>query len=61
MTNEQIKNLLEKALQRSKNPACTITGGYDTVKLVIQIELIITMLEADRVPNITYRDIGDLK
>lgn len=59
MTNDQIKRRLEQALRKSK------TGGpcYDVAKLVIQIELIISMLDEQTV-KLMYdggKDIGDIK
>lgn len=57
MTNGQIKKLLQQAL-RSSN-----TDGpcYDVGKLVIQIELIISMLEDDKPLVSGGKDIGDIK
>lgn len=58
MTQEQIKKLLQMALQKSN------TDGpcYDVGKLVIQIELIISMLDDTSVkPVCNNRDIGDIK
>jgi hypothetical protein len=59
MTNDQIKRLLEQALRKSN------TDGrcYDVAKLVIQIELIISMLDEQTV-RLMYdggKDIGDIK
>lgn len=58
MTNAQIKKLLQQALVKSN------TGGacYDIAKLVIQIELIISMLEDDKpLTRDGGKDIGDIK
>lgn len=43
MTNEQIKNLLETALRRSKNYQ-EGKPSHDVDKLVIQVEMIISMI-----------------
>ncbi len=59
MTNEQIKQLLILALQKSN------TDGpcYDVSKLVIQIEMIISMLDQppNKITRETSKDIGDIK
>lgn len=59
MTNQQISKLLKQALHSSN------TDGpcYDIVKLVIQIELIISMLEDDKPAKLMLdnKDIGDIK
>lgn len=59
MTNDQIKRLLEQALRKSN------TDGpcYDVAKLVIQIELIISMLDDQAVTLMRAggKDIGDIK
>lgn len=59
MTNDQIKRLLEQALRKSN------TDGpcYDVNKLVIQIELIISMLDEQTVKLMrnSGKDIGDIK
>jgi hypothetical protein len=59
MTNDQIKRLLTQALRKSN------TDGpcYDVTKLVIQIELIISMLDEQTVTLIRSggKDIGDIK
>lgn len=59
MTNDQIKRLLEQALRKSN------TDGpcYDVTKLVIQIELIISMLDEQTVKLMrdAGKDIGDIK
>lgn len=59
MTNQQIKNLLTQALRKSN------TDGpcYDVAKLVIQIELIISMLDEQPVKLMRDggKDIGDIK
>lgn len=59
MTNDQIKRLLQQALRTSN------TDGpcYDVIKLVIQIELIITMLDEQTVTLMRDggKDIGDIK
>jgi len=59
MTNDQIKRLLEQALRKSNSAA----GGYDCSKLVIQIELIISMLDEQTVKLMRDggKDIGDIK
>lgn len=44
MTNEQIKRLLIQALNKSN----TDGPSYDVVKLVVQVELIISMLEDEK-------------
>lgn len=60
MTNQQIKNLLTLALRKSN------TDGpcYDVAKLVIQIELIISMLDEQTIILVrgdSGKDIGDIK
>lgn len=59
MTNDQIKRLLIQALNKSN------TDGpcYDVAKLVIQIELIISMLDEQTVKLMRDggKDIGDIK
>lgn len=58
MTNEQIKRLLQQALRTSN------TDGpcYDVGKLVIQIQLIVSMLEDDKpLPRDGGKDIRDIK
>jgi hypothetical protein len=60
MTNDQIKRLLQQALRKAN------TDGpcYDVAKLVIQIELIISMLDDQVVTAMmrdTGKDIGDIK
>lgn len=59
MTNDQIKRLLIQALNKSN------TDGpcYDVAKLVIQIELIISMLDEQTVKLMrdAGKDIGDIK
>lgn len=58
MTNAQIKKLLQQALAKAK------TDGpcYSVAKLVIQIELIISMLEDDKpLTGDGGKDIGDIK
>lgn len=59
MTNDQIKRLLEQALRKSN------TDGpcYDVAKLVIQIELIISMLDEQTITLMrdAGKDIGDIK
>ncbi len=59
MTNGQIKQLLILALQKAN------TDGpcYDVSKLVIQIELIISMLDqpSTKITRETSKDIGDIK
>lgn len=59
MTNDQIKRLLIQALNKSN------TDGpcYDVTKLVIQIELIISMLDEHTVKLMrdAGKDIGDIK
>jgi len=59
MTNDQIKRLLEQALRKSN------TDGpcYDVAKLVIQIELIISMLDEQTTTLMRDggKDIGDIK
>jgi len=46
MNNQQVKNLLEKSLEKSKK-ATERGGGYDVDKLVTLVEIIIDMLEID--------------
>lgn len=59
MTNDQIKRLLQQALRTSN------TDGpcYDVGKLVIQIQLIISMLDEQTVTLMldAGKDIGDIK
>lgn len=58
MTNDQIKRLLQQALRTSN------TDGpcYDVGKLVIQIQLIVSMLEDDKpLTRDGGKDIGDIK
>lgn len=59
MTNDHIKRLLIQALNKSN------TDGpcYDVAKLVIQIELIISMLDEQTVKLMrdAGKDIGDIK
>ena len=59
MTNDQIKRLLIQALNKSN------TDGpcYDVAKLVIQIELIISMLDEQTITLMrdAGKDIGDIK
>lgn len=59
MTNDQIKRLLEQALRKSN----TDDPCYDVNKLVIQIELIISMLDEQTVKLMrdAGKDIGDIK
>lgn len=51
MTNEQIKRLLQQAL-RSSNTTGTC---YDVGKLVIQIQLIISMLDSNISGSVTHQ------
>lgn len=59
MTNDQIKRLLIQALNKSN----TDGSCYDVAKLVIQIELIISMLDEQTVKLMrdAGKDIGDIK
>lgn len=59
MTNDQIKRALEQALRKSN----TEGPCYDVAKLVIQIELIISMLDEQTVKLMrnSGKDIGDIK
>lgn len=59
MTNDQIKRLLIQALNKSS----TDGSCYDVTKLVIQVELIISMLDEQTVKLMrdSGKDIGDIK
>ena len=56
MTEQQIRKLLQQALHKAN-----IDGPcYDVSKLVIQLELIISMLDAGPMAD-SGKDIGDIK
>ncbi len=56
MTEQQIRKLLQQALYKAQ-----IDGPcYDVAKLVIQLELIISMLDSGKAQE-SGKDIGDIK
>lgn len=65
MTNDQIKKLLIQALNKSNTDGTAVAANpcYDVTKLVIQIELIISMLDEQTVKLMrdAGKDIGDIK